>query len=243
MSKIRSFEISSSDRFPLNVKKILTTSCQTTNLILYSETLKAFIVYKHYLILKIHPKIIKGAWRYGEALDLHTLSSVPRNDGNFDTTRTEIGEALYQLKYQFDRSKIEPIAEVVAQRIMSWRVFPYLKALIPIPPSKLDRPFQPVLELAKAIGNKTNLPLPNDYLFKVKQTQALKEIESPELRQQEIQDAFQVSDQRYLKESVLLFDDLFRSGETLNAVSKTLLSQGNVGRLYVLTVTMTRRKR
>ena len=193
--------------------------------------------------LTINPRVINGSWRYGVALDWHTLSSVHRSDGGFDTTRSEIGEALYQLKYQFDRSKIEPIAEVAAQQIISWRVFRYLKAIIAIPPSKLDRPFQPVLELAKALGRKTNLPMPDDYLIKVRQTQALKDIEDTELRHQQMQNAFQVTDQRYSQESVLLFDDLFRSGETLNAVSNALVAQGNVGRIYVLTVTMTRTKR
>ncbi len=193
--------------------------------------------------MNINSRIINGSWRYGIALDSHTLSSVPRSEGGFDTTRSEIGEALYQLKYQFDRSKIEPIAEVAAQHIMSWRVFRYLKAIIAIPPSNLDRPFQPVLELAKDIGNKTNLPVPDDYLIKVRQTQALKNIEDTELRHQQMQNAFQVADQRYSQESILLFDDLFRSGETLNAVSNALVTQGNVGRIYVLTVTMTRTKR
>lgn len=193
------------------------------------------------MIVKINPRVIRGSWRYGWALDWHTLSSIPLGDGNFDTTRSEIGEALYQLKYQFDRSKIEPIAEVSAHYIQNLRVFPYLKAIIAVPPSNLNRPFQPVLELAKAIGSKTNLPVPNDYLLKIRSTQALKNIEDTELRRQQMQNAFQVADQRYAQQSLLLFDDLFRSGETLNAVCNTLMTQGNVGRVYALTVTMTKR--
>ncbi|WP_458651675.1 hypothetical protein [Sivoneniella epilithica] len=91
--------------------------------------------------MNINPQVITGSWRYGVALQWHTLSSVSRSDGGFDTTRSEIGEALYQLKYQFDRSKIEPIAEVAAQQIMSLRVLQYLKAMVAVPPSNLDRPF------------------------------------------------------------------------------------------------------
>jgi len=192
--------------------------------------------------MNINPRVIKGSWRYGVALDLHTLSSIPLSDRGFDTKRSEIGEALYQLKYKFDRSKIEPIAEVASEQILKWRVFRYLKAIIPIPPSNLDRPFQPVLELAKAISDKTRLPISNDYLMKIRETQALKNIEDTELRHQQMQNAFQVVDQRYSQESVLLFDDLFRSGETLNSVCNALSTQGNVGRIFVLTVTRTRTK-
>lgn len=195
------------------------------------------------LSVRINPRVINGSWRYGWALDLHTLSSVPRGDGEFDTTRSELGEALYQLKYRFDRSKIDPIAEVAAHYIQNLRIFRYLKAIVAVPPSNLNRPFQPVLELARAVGDKTGLPMPNDYLIKVRQTQALKNIEDAELRQQQMQGAFQVADQRYAQQSILVFDDLFRSGETLNAVCNALATQGGLGRIYVLTVTMTRTKR
>jgi competence protein ComFC len=39
---------------------------------------------------------------------------------------------------------------------------------------------------------------------------------------------------------VLLFDDLYRSGETLAEATRTLQEQGRVQRVYVLTVTRTR---
>ncbi|MGB7060696.1 MAG: hypothetical protein WBD58_23545 [Geitlerinemataceae cyanobacterium] len=194
--------------------------------------------------MNLNPKVIKGSWLYGVALDLHTQSSVPRSDGGFDTTRTELGEALYQLKYNFDRSKVDPIAEIAANYIRShFRVFRYFQGIIAVPPSKLDRPFQPVLELARAIGEKTGLSVPDDYLMKVRQTQALKDIEDSEIRQQQMQGAFQVADQRYAQQSLLVFDDLFRSGETLNAVCNALTTQGGVGRVYVLTITITRTRR
>lgn len=193
--------------------------------------------------MKINSRPIRGSWNAGWALDWHTLSSRPRGDGTFDTTRSELGEALYQLKYHFDREKLKPIAEVAADFIKNLRVFPYLKALIPIPPSNLNRPFQPVVELAKLVGEAAPLPVPLDYLLKVRNTQALKDIEDTETRQGQLANAFQVADNRYSGDSVLLFDDLFRSGESLNAVCKVLREQGGVVRIYVVTVTMTRTKR
>lgn len=42
--------------------------------------------------------------------------------------------------------------------------------------------------------------------------------------------------------SILLFDDLFRSGATMNAVSKVLYEQGKAQEVYVLTLTRTRSK-
>ena len=193
--------------------------------------------------MKINPRPIKGSWNAGWALDRHTLASRPRGDGTFDTTRSEIGEALYQLKYHFDRAKIEPIAEAATDFIKNLKVFPYLRALIPVPPSKLNRPFQPVLDLARQVGNTAPLPVPLDYLSKVRKTPALKDIEDTRTRQNQLANAFRVADNRYAGDYILLFDDLFRSGESLNAICKVLKEQGGVARIYVVTVTMTRTKR
>jgi predicted amidophosphoribosyltransferase len=193
--------------------------------------------------MKINPTNISRSFWQGVALDYHTISSKVNLIGQFETTRTELGEALYQLKYKFDRSKIPILAQVVSEYIRKSRIYHELKAIIPVPPSNFDRPFQPVLELTKSIAEKIALPSPENYLLKIKETQALKEIEDNDQRRLEMQDAFKVVDQCYRNESVLLFDDLYRSGETLNAVCQTLKNQGNVKMVYCLTITRTRTKR
>ncbi len=110
--------------------------------------------------MNIKLESIHGNWRAGWTLDLHTVSSKPRPDGGFDTVRTELGELLYQLKYWHDRSKIRPIAEIAAKFVKGRLVYPYLAAIIPIPPSDTDRPFQPVIEIAAEMGRILNLPAP-----------------------------------------------------------------------------------
>jgi len=193
--------------------------------------------------IKINEQKLIGNWRMGWALDLHTISSKLLSNGTFDTQRTEIGELLYQLKYNFDKSKIEPIASIAASFLKTRLVFPYLKAIIPVPPSKLDRPFQPVQELAIKIGEKVNLPVPLDYLVKVKKTKFLKDIENTESRKTQLKGAFKVRDNRFAGKYILLFDDLFRSGETLNEITNVLVKEGKVSRVFVLTITKTRTKR
>ena len=49
-------------------------------------------------------------------------------------------------------------------------------------------------------------------------------------------------DQRFAGSYLLVFDDLYRSGGTLNAICNTLIKQGSVKRVYTLTITMTRKK-
>lgn len=176
----------------------------------------------------------------GVYLDNHTIKSTINTDGSFDTERTEIGEMLYQLKYCLDISKIEPISDLIIKAILN--TFEKIDIIISIPPSNLNRPFQPVLELAQRISELSGIPTNLNYLKK-KPTPALKSIDDLQERKEILENAFSVVDKRFKGKTVLLFDDLYRSGETLNAAVKVLKEQGEVDKIYVLTITKTRVKR
>ena len=67
----------------------------------------------------INPRKITGNWVSGYALDLHTLSSVHLgvNEAGldvFDTTRSEMGELLYRLKYNGDKTAAKEIVDTAA---------------------------------------------------------------------------------------------------------------------------------
>jgi len=195
------------------------------------------------MLVEINPQELRGNWKYGWALDLHTISSVPLPNGSFDTQRTAVGELLYQLKYRLDRTKIKPLADVAADFLQKRLVFPHLGAIIPVPPSNTDRPFQPVIELALEIGRRVSLPVYTDFIQKIRETEALKGIEDIESRRQQLRGAFKVRDMSLADKYVLLFDDLFRSGETLREITRVLMNEGAVSRVYVLTITKTRTRR
>lgn len=196
--------------------------------------------------LKINPQEISGNWRAGWALDVHTKSSRPLPDGGYDTDRTELGEMVYQVKYDSDRSKIEPLAETAAQFVKEkyavdgHPILPYLKAIIPTPPSDKNRNFQPVIDIAQEIGKLLEVQVCTDYLKKVKNTPPIKNVPNVEKKREQLQDAFVVNTQEFKDKCVLLFDDIYDSGTTLTEVAKVLYEQGNVK--HVLVLTLTRRR-
>ena len=49
---------------------------------------------------------LSGKWKAGWALDLHTLSSTLNSDGSYTSIRSDIGEALFLLKYRNDNTQI-----------------------------------------------------------------------------------------------------------------------------------------
>lgn len=196
------------------------------------------------MAIRINPQPLWGGnWQFGWALDYHTTFSRRLPSGDFETGRTKLGELLYRLKYRHDRQVIGPIAEAVADFLRPLSITPTLSAIIPVPPSDTSRPFQPVHELAVAIGRRVGLPVLADILVKVKDTRALKNVDDPTERHQLLRDAFQVDDLLFRGKSVLLFDDLYRSGATLKEITRTLHRQGGAARVYVLVVTKTRTRR
>ena len=69
------------------------------------------------------------------------------------------------------------------------------------------------------------------------------EIEDQIKRKEILKDAFSINLNALNGKDVLLFDDLYRSGETLNAVCDIIMNKGKARGVYVLTITKTRSKR
>ncbi len=198
--------------------------------------------------MNINPKMIIGNWADGWALDQHTLhSSTDGSDGamhpEFATERTELGEAVFKLKYRNDRSLVEPIAGTVADFIRGRAELADIRCILAVPPSDTRRSFQPLQALADRIGSLLGLPAPDDFLFKARATVPLKSIAGKRSRRLELEGVFDVIDQRFESMHILLFDDLFRSGETLKAATAALLFQGNAAKVSVVTMTSTRSNR
>jgi competence protein ComFC len=174
---------------------------------------------------------------WGLFIDFHTIKSTLNDDGSFTTVRTEIGELLYKYKYAFDLTVESELVERISSFVL--KHYPYCDILIPLPPSNLNRPYQPLFELVQKISERIRIPCNLNYLKK-KKTPPLKSIDDLTLRSEILKDAFYLNDDRYKNKRVLLLDDLFRSGETINASVKTLKEQGKVNDIYVLTITKTR---
>ena len=194
-------------------------------------------------MVEINPRRITGIWTEGFALDYHTLSSEYIGDDEyghpqFDTKRTDLGELLYRLKYGKDKSVLGDIIATASQFIKS-KAWP-LDLIICVPPSRKGRQFQPVPPVAIGIGKTLGVDVFMKAVVKVKDTPELKNVFDFEERMRILKNAFEIRDPLIAGYSALLFDDLYRSGATLDAVSRLLLREGRVSNLYVLTLTMTR---
>lgn len=176
----------------------------------------------------------------GWALGLHSRF----NHEKADFERTELGELVHKMKYRYNMEALVTLAELMAERIKSRlnelnvdaTVF---SAVIPIPPSNTDRPYQPVEELARLVAQRLGIPCDTKYLFKSTVTTNVKSLTSYKEKVELLRDAMQTADQRYAGKRVLVIDDIVDSGATLDMAAHTLKSKGQVDRVYVLCATET----
>lgn len=187
------------------------------------------------------PSKITGLWDDGYALDLHTtgaefLGYDQFDHPQFDTHYTELGGLLHKLKYGGDHSPAAQLAAAAAQFVSAWKVG--AQVIVPVPPSR-PRPAQPLVDVAQRLATALDLSLDMDSLQKVRETPQLKGVNEYAKRLELLAGAFSVKGDALHGRRVLLFDDLFRSGATLNAITKALKDSG-VSAVFALTLTRTR---
>lgn len=197
---------------------------------------------QHELMIEIHPKEIKGAWDQGYVLDVHTVSStmIGYNEfghPEFDTLRSQLGELVYRLKYKSDKTVIPTVVEALAAFVKGWGIG--LDLVVPMPPSKLQRSFQPVIAIASELGNALGIPVDTTSLKKSKSTPQMKDIGDFSARVSALEAAFTATEDLAGKQ-ILLIDDLFQSGASMNVAARTLKNQGKVKSVYAMALTRTR---
>ena len=190
---------------------------------------------------QFQPRQILGKWQQGFALDLHTLSSVPIGHNEFghmqfDTRRSEIGELLFCLKNRGDTTTVPEIVATAARFIASWQ--PPIDMIVPVPPSGA-RAVQPVILLARGLSAAIQLPLVQ-CVTKTSDTPRLKNIYDLDERLKALEGVHVVDPMATKGRNILLFDDLFRSGATMNAITTALYREGQAAQVFALTITRTR---
>jgi predicted amidophosphoribosyltransferase len=197
-------------------------------------------------MINIHPKRLHGEWDYGVALDQHTIRSEFRgydeyNNRMYYTEYTKLGGLLHRLKYKGERAIVGEIADVAVKYLVDEQKKWPFDILAPVPPTK-RRNFQAVLEMARGIRDGTERPMTLISVSGVDCRQ-LKGIDDPEERKAIMAGRKYriVNPSRILGKRILLFDDLYDSGDTLNEITRKLRESG-AKKVYVLTITKTKGK-
>ncbi len=181
-----------------------------------------------------------GRFVCGYALDKHSRYSTPigeneRGHMQFETVRTDVGEALFQLKYRDDPTQAKKLAQAVADHILPR--LPRFGLIVPMAASN-QRAVQPVNLVAAQLGGLIHKPV-FELLVKVPGCAKLKDLNSREEKDEALIGAFSL--RRGItnagKWDALLIDDLYHSGGSIDAACDVLRTYEKIGNIFVATLT------
>lgn len=190
--------------------------------------------------MQVNIKTLHGRFARGYALDKHSLFSIPAGYGanghmQWHTLRTEVGEALYQLKYRQQRRHVLPLAQALQSHILP--LLPGFSLIVPMAPSHPRRQ-QPVAAIAHALGKLVGKPV-FALLNKAAGSPLLKDLGSR--REKEAALANTLILNRLIRSegrwNALLLDDLYDSGASINAACDVLRSYEKIRDIFVATLT------
>jgi len=186
---------------------------------------------------------LKGPWTTGFAFDVHTIKSVHRGENEwghavFESTRSEMGEYIYRLKYRQDVSMIGRIVDLLQTQLEFVKFMMNVDVILPVPPSNKGRKLQPVVLIAQKLAEVFGKEFRVDVLDSTN-TEQVKDIDSHE-KYSTVKNSILVNDRLDKIKRILILDDLFDSGSTLSAYVMALREKGYMN-VSIFALTRTRK--
>ncbi len=148
-----------------------------------------------------------------------------------------IREALYRMKYAGRKEYAEffalELSLFLKEEILKWNA----DALIPVPlhsTRQRKRGFNQAQLLAEHLGEFLGIPVRSDLLKRCKKTVPQKELSLAE-RQNNLKKAFKISQYDVKLKTIIVIDDIFTTGSTIDAMSSELRRAG-VQKIYFITL-------
>jgi predicted amidophosphoribosyltransferase len=185
---------------------------------------------------------IVGSWKKGYAFSIHTLKSEHIGDDQygrprFNTTRSPMGQCLYEVKYHQDTSSVNRIIDLLSKDDDFRKFVESIDVILPVPPSNKNRRWQPVILVAQEIARIFRKDMRQDILAS-SNSEEVKNLDTEE-KYDRIKKSIAVEKLLDKSQKILIFDDVFDSGSTLLAISDALIENGYEN-IFVFALTKTR---
>jgi ATP-dependent DNA helicase RecQ len=168
-------------------------------------------------LAKPHPRMLTGLWQTGWSLGFHSRFS------GSDWSRSPIGDLTHRLKYNSDLSALPALVEQTLSLINSHPELRNVECIVPVP-STTERQINPVQVFCEVLAAKLDLPV-KTLVRKTRLTRPQKEMKTLAQKRANIAGAFALTgDVRHKR--ILLVDDLYDSGATLEEITRLFLQHG-----------------
>ncbi|WP_165920866.1 ComF family protein [Muricomes intestini] len=153
--------------------------------------------------------------------------------------RPPVSSALYRFKYKnkryYGRIFAEEMAKSLEDQIYRWQI----EEMIPVPlhPARRKmRGYNQAEILAEELGKIIDIPVNDKILYRIRNTKPQKSLDDAQ-RTQNLKGAFAVSKQHNIKRNILIIDDIYTTGSTINKAAH-MLKLGGAEKVYFLTVSI-----
>ena len=153
--------------------------------------------------------------------------SFDRNYPVFDY-EGEIKDSLYAFKYKNQRDHADFYAGCIVKRYGSQLKEKGFDGIVPVPvhkKKKKSRGYNQAELIALSLGELLDITVYPDYLVRTEATDPQKELDDKE-RMKNLKNAFNIGQNDVKLEKILLVDDIYTSGATMDACTRVLLASG-----------------
>ena len=145
--------------------------------------------------------------------------------------------SMYRFKYSNKREYADYYAEVAALQYGTWIRRRGIEVIIPVPMfsgKKRNRGYNQAEVFAKALGRELMLPVDKHLVRRIKNTAPQKALNDRQ-RKDNLKKAFQVEVNIVKYRRILLVDDIYTTGATMDAIAEVLKEAG-VTEVYALSI-------
>lgn len=151
-----------------------------------------------------------------------------------------VREMVLNIKFRSKRQVAQGLGWLFADVCKNWNIKGDYIVPIPLHPSKKRmRGFNQATLLAQPIGSVCGIPVANNMMLRIKKTPPQSGL-SALAREQNLSNAFRCNNKKYnvAGKTIILIDDIFTSGATINACAKCLL-ESNAAKIYAVSLCIT----
>ena len=135
---------------------------------------------------------------------------------------------LYRLKYDDRRDIAQFIGLVMARKFSSWMRARKIGLIVPVPmheKRRKERGYNQAELIAAEISKNTGIPMDPGAVVRYRRTKPLKDMSASE-RKNNLKNAFKIGDSIVKCNCILLVDDIYTTGSTMEAISGLLKKHG-----------------
>ena len=148
-----------------------------------------------------------------------------------------VARAIYRMKYKNRRQNAEWFGDQMVRKLGREILSVHPDVLIPVPLHRermRKRGYNQAADLARVLSVRLGIPMREDLVKRVRNTPPMKNLNDEEKRRNNMKNAFQLCGDVVKYDRIMIVDDVYTSGTTIDAVAREFRKAGVLGIFFVV---------